>query len=279
MTRTHALHERFTLQGRVAVVTGASGALGSALAHALGTAGAAVALVARRADRLERHAGSLRADGIDAVALPADVLAAEQLRAVRDRAVARWGRVDVLVNAAGGNVAAATLDSDRDVADLPEDAFRQVVDLNLLGTWLPCQAFAGALAAGEPAGGAILNISSMAADRALTRVGGYAAAKAGVESLTRWLAVELARRHGSGLRVNALAPGFFLGDQNRDLLLDADGAPTERGRAILAHTPAGRLGEPADLAGPAIWLCSPAARFVTGAIIPVDGGFSAFGGI
>ena len=156
-------------------------------------------------------------------------------------------------------------------------ALREVLDLNLLGTLLPCQVFGAAMARrGE---GAILNISSMAARRALTRVVAYGAAKAAVDSLTRWLAVELARRHGAGLRVNAIAPGFFLGDQNRALLLQPDGAPTARGHAILAHTPAGRFGEPDDLVATAVWLSGPGAAFVTGVVVPVDGGFDAFSGV
>lgn len=279
MTADRFLPELFGLQGRVAVVTGATGVIGGILAHALGAAGAAVALVARRTGPLQQHTEVLRAAGIDAFAVPADVLATDQLHAARDRVLGRWGRVDMLVNAAGGNVPAATLDLGRDVDQLSEDALRQVIDLNLLGTWLPCQTFVPALLAGQPAEGVILNISSMAAERALTRVGAYGAAKAAVESLTRWLAVELARRHGPRVRVNALAPGFFLAQQNRDLLIKDDGTPTKRGHAILAHTPAGRFGEPADLAGTAVCLCSPAARFITGAVIPVDGGFSAFAGI
>jgi NAD(P)-dependent dehydrogenase (short-subunit alcohol dehydrogenase family) len=154
-----------------------------------------------------------------------------------------------------------------------------VLDLNLLGTWLPIQTFGAAMAGAQPPAGAIVNISSMAATRALTRVGPYGAAKAAVESLTRRLAVELGRRHGSSVRVNAVSPGFFVGDQNRGLLLDDDGRPTERGRTILAHTPAGRFGVPDDLAGTVVWLCSPAARFVTGTVVPVDGGFSAYSGV
>jgi len=265
----------FSLDGRVAVVTGASGALGSAIARALGGAGARLALLARRTDALYRVAGELA--GIETLPLAADVLSAEALGTAREAILARFGRVDALVCAAGGNVPGATVAADGSFGDVEEDAFRAALDLNLLGTWLPCQVFAEALAAGD--GGAIVTISSTAAQRALTRVPVYGAAKAGIESLTRSLAVELARRHGDRLRVNALAPGFFVGDQNRALLLRDDGSPTERGETILAHTPAGRFGEPDDLAGAAVWLCSPASRFVTGTVIPVDGGFGAFSGV
>ncbi|HET8629050.1 MAG TPA: SDR family oxidoreductase, partial [Thermomicrobiales bacterium] len=211
----------------------------------------------------------------------ADALDRAQLEAARDAVLARWGHVDILVNAAGGNVPAATLSDDARVFDLPLDAFRQVFDLNLLGTLLPCEVFGAAMAdrTDGPPRGCIVNISSMAAQRTLTRVIGYSAAKAAVDNLTRWLAVELARRHGAGLRVNAIAPGFFIGEQNRALLLDDDGSLTARGATIVAHTPAGRFGEPEELAGTVLWLCGPGASFVNGVVVPVDGGFSAFSGV
>ena len=199
----------------------------------------------------------------------------------RDAVLERWGRVDVLVNAAGGNVPAATVGEDATFFGLPEEPLREVFDLNLLGTVLPSQVFGEAMTRGQSsdAEGSIVNVSSMAARQPLTRVVGYSAAKAAVENLTRWLAVELARKHGPGLRVNAIAPGFFLGEQNRALLVNEDGSLTERGRAIVEHTPAGRFGEPEDLVGALIWLSSSAARFVTGAVMPVDGGFGAFAGV
>jgi NAD(P)-dependent dehydrogenase (short-subunit alcohol dehydrogenase family) len=284
MTEHPLLDELFALDGRVAVVTGATGAIGSALALALGRAGAGVALLARRAAPLDRQAAILRAEGIDALAVSADVRSLRDLEAARGQVLERFGRADILVNAAGGNVAEAILGDDDNLTDLSAEGLREVVDLNLMGTWLPCQAFAPALTAprhadGTRSEGAILNVSSMAAQRPLTRVGGYGAAKAAVENLTRWLAVELARRHGDGVRVNAIAPGFFLGEQNRGLLLDEHDQPTSRGQAILAHTPARRFGAARDLEGAAIWLCSPAARFVTGVVVPVDGGFSAASGV
>ena len=254
------LQEWFGLDDRVAVVTGGTGALGSAMAAGLAAAGARVAVLSRHPD-----------DDGDHLALAADVLRRDEVAAARDRVLAEWGRVDILVNAAGGNVPGATLDPGASVFDLPEDAFRDVVDLNLVGTLLPTQVF-GAAMAGE---GAIVNVSSMASARAITRVIGYGAAKAAVENVTRWLAVELA----PGIRVNAIAPGFFVGEQNRALLVDPDGALTERGRAIIERTPAGRFGEADELAGTLVWLCSPAARFVTGTVVAVDGGFGAFAGV
>ncbi len=247
---------------RVAVVTGASGALGGAIARGLAAAGARVGLLARRRDRLEALAGEL--DG--AFVLEADVLDRPSL----ERACAQLERLDVLVNAAGGNVAAATV-GERSFFDLPVEALDEVVRLNFHGTVLPTQVFAAAME-----GGSIVNISSAAAHRALTRVVGYGAAKAAVENLTRWLAVELAPR---GIRVNAVAPGFLVGQQNRALLLDESGALTERGERIIATTPAGRFGEPHEVADAVVWLCGDRASFVTGAVIPVDGGFDAFSGV
>jgi len=257
---TGELTRWFGLDERVAVVTGGTGALGSAMAAGLAAAGARVAVLARRAP-----------EDADVFALTADVLRRDELIAARDRLLDRWGRVDILVNAAGGNVPGATLDPGASVFDLREDAFRQVVDLNLAGTLLPTQVFGEAMG-GE---GAIVNVSSMAATRAITRVVGYGAAKAAVENLTRWLAVELA----PAVRVNAIAPGFFIGEQHRALLLEPDGALTVRGRAIIERTPAGRFGEAEELVGTLLWLCGPGARFVTGTVVPVDGGFSAFSGV
>jgi len=251
------------LEGRVAIVTGASGVLGGAIARGLAAAGARVGLLARRRDRLEALAAELG----DAFVLEADVLE----RASLTRARAQLDRLDVLVNAAGGNLPSATT-GERSFFDLPSKAIDEVVKLNFNGTVLPCQV----LGEGMAEGGSIVNVSSVAAHRALTRVVGYGAAKAAVENLTRWLAVELAPR---GVRVNAIAPGFFVGEQNRALLLDDSGELTERGERIVAATPMGRFGEPHELAGTVVWLAGAGASFVTGVVVPVDGGFDAFSGV
>jgi NAD(P)-dependent dehydrogenase (short-subunit alcohol dehydrogenase family) len=260
----------------VAVVTGGTGAIGSALASGLARAGARVAVLARGAERLEQTIRSLEQSGHDAIGVPADVLAAASLEAARDAILERFGSVDLLVNCAGGNIAAATVPADASPFDVPIEAYREVIDLNLLGTLLPIRVFGPAMR--QSAGCSIVNVSSMAATRALTRNGGYGAAKAGIESITRWLAVELARR-GTGIRVNAIAPGFVVGDQNRSLLIGEDGELTARGATILERTPLARFGEPEELVSTVVWLASDGARFVTGVVVPVDGGFSAFAGV
>ena len=280
-----SLREWFGLDGRVAVVTGGSGALGGAIARALAGAGAQVALLGRRREPLLARAEELHGAGASgALAVTADVRSAEELRAAASTVLERWERIDILVNAAGGNVPAATLDDRTTVLELPAEAFREVVELNLLGALLPAQVFGtamldGARNRGEQPRGSIVNISSMASARAITRVPGYGAAKAALDSLTRSLAVELARSCGPGLRVNAIAPGFFVGEQNRRLLLEPGGEPTPRGRTIVERTPAGRFGDASELASTVVWLCGPGAGFVTGVVVPVDGGFSAYAGV
>ena len=267
----------FDLSGRVAIVTGGAGTLGLAMARGLARAGAAVALVSRRAQVVEDAAAALRAEGLEALGVPGDVLDPASLAAAASRIDAAWGRCDVLLAAAGGNRPDAVVFGDRDLFGLTPEAFRGVVELNLDGTLLSIQAFAPAMV--RTGHGSIITISSMAAQKPLTRVLGYGAAKAAVDNLTRWLAVHLAQTYGEGLRVNAIAPGFFVGEQNRALLLQPDGTPTDRGRTILEHTPMARFGDPDDLVGTAVWLASDAARFVTGVVVPVDGGYSAHGGV
>jgi NAD(P)-dependent dehydrogenase (short-subunit alcohol dehydrogenase family) len=266
----------FDLSGRVAVVTGGYGVLGGAMADGLSAAGARVAVLGRRREQAERKAEAIREGGGEAIALTADVLHEAQLAQARDELVKAWGRVDILINAAGGHVARARND-DRSIFTVPMDAFDEVLRLNLHGAVAPSLAF-GEVMGGQRAG-SIVNISSMAAIQAISGVLGYSVAKAGIDNFTRWLAVELARKHGDGVRVNAIAPGFFIAEQNRSVLMLPDGSYTDRARAIVAHTPMGRFGRPEELVGAVHWLCSDAASFVTGAVIPVDGGFSAFSGI
>lgn len=271
------LHEQFGLEGQVAVVTGGGGVLGGAIAHGLASAGARVVLIGRRQQRVDDTAASITAHGGEAIGVASDVLDPDQLATARDAITGRFGRIDILVNAAGGNVAGATLSPGDSIFNLPFEAFRQVVDLNLLGTVLPMQVFGKVMADGQR--GSIINISSMTAARALTRVVGYSAAKGAVENVTRWFAMELARSYGEGMRVNAIAPGFFIGEQNRALLINEDGSLTDRGRIIVEHTPAGRFGTPDEVVGAVVWLCSPAAKFVNGIVVPIDGGFGSFSGV
>jgi NAD(P)-dependent dehydrogenase (short-subunit alcohol dehydrogenase family) len=275
-TETAMSPDLFDLAGRVALVTGGYGALGGAVAGGLAAAGARVAVLGRDGGRAEAFSEDLRRAGGETLAVTADVLEDHAVRSARDRVLETWGAIDILVNAAGGNVGRARNDH-RPVFDVPFDAFDEVVRLNLHGTVLPTLRVGEAMAAAGR--GSIVTISSMAARRALTGVLGYSTAKAGIEMFTRWLAVELARKYGDGVRVNGVAPGFFIADQNRAVLLDEEGGYTARARAILDRTPMARFGRPEELVGAVRWLCSDAASFVTGVVIPVDGGFSAYSGV
>jgi NAD(P)-dependent dehydrogenase (short-subunit alcohol dehydrogenase family) len=273
------LSRQFNFGGRTVVVTGATGVLGGEIACALVGCGANVAMLDRN---LEPGKGLIDLMGDAAASRVAlvggDVLDLESLQSASALILERFGRVDALVNAAGGNKPEATTGPARSFFDLPPDALRAVFDLNLLGTILPCQVFGRPMAArGE---GVILNISSMNAFRPLTRVSAYSAAKAAVSNFTQWLAVHMAQEYSPRIRVNAIAPGFLLTRQNRFLLTDEqNGELTPRGTSILAHTPMARFGEPSDLLGATLWLLSPASSFVTGVVIPIDGGFSAFSGV
>ena len=280
MTMFNLTH--FDLTDKVALVTGGTGVLGGALAHGLAAAGAKVAIMGRREEKAAAVAEAIKETGGEAVALPADVLERGQLEEARERLLETYNRCDILVNAAGGNMPGATVVEDLDFFGVEKGALESVVNLNLLGSILPSQVFGEAMkdqAVKNQGGGSIINISSMAAQKPLTRVIGYAASKAAIDNFTQWLAVDLAQKYGEGLRVNAIAPGFFVGEQNRDLLLNEDGSLTARGQQIVDHTPMGRFGEPDELVGTAVWLASSAAKFVTGIVVPVDGGYSAFGGI
>jgi NAD(P)-dependent dehydrogenase (short-subunit alcohol dehydrogenase family) len=273
----NALLKTYDFTGRTIVITGATGVLCGAMARALVGCGANVAVLARSREKGEATLDGLSGPG-RAMVVVGDALKLETLRDAARAALDEFGRVDGLINGAGGNIPQATTRQDLSFFDLPEDALRHVLDLNLLGTILPCQVFGRQMA--EQGEGVILNVSSMSAIRPLTRVVGYSAAKAGVDNFTQWLSVHMAQNFSPRIRVNAVAPGFFVTEQNRRLLIDEKtGEPTERGRSIIAHTPMGRFGEPDDLIGATLWLLSSASAFVTGVVVPVDGGFSAFGGV
>lgn len=268
----------FDLTGKVALVTGGTGTLGQSMCKTLAEAGATVIIMARSDTKTAQLADEINATGGKAMALPGDVLDKTSLQVASKRVQDIYGRIDILVNGAGGNHAEATaMLGDRQFFDLPEDALRWVFDLNLMGTILPSQVFGAIMA--EQKQGVILNISSMASMQPLTRVVAYNAAKAGVNNFTQWLATYMTTEYSPQIRVNALAPGFFLGEQNRFLLMKEDDTLTERGQQIIDHTPMGRFGEPDDLAGTLLWLVSDASRFVNGIVVSVDGGFSAFSGV
>jgi len=272
------VQEWYDFSERTVAVTGGAGILGGEMACALVACGANVAILDRDPALADRLMDRLGCGPGCAIVVYADVLKRETLVEAETAIRAEFGPVDILVNAAGGNSAQATTRADLTWFDLPEEALRFVFDLNVVGTMLPSQVFGRGMAeAGE---GVILNISSMNAFRPLTRIAAYSAAKAAVSNFTQWLAVHLAQEYSPRIRVNAVAPGFFLTEQNRFLLTDeASGGLTARGRAILDHTPMRRFGDPADLLGTVLWLLSPASAFVTGIVVPVDGGFSAFSGV
>ena len=267
----------FDVRGHVAVITGGSGQLGGAMAAALAQAGARVAILARHAETAEVAARALRDAGGAALGLACDVLDRAGLERAQERVAGELGPVDILINAAGGNAPRATTSAEQSFFALDAAAMSQVFGLNLTGTILTCQVFGRGMA--ERGDGCIVNIASMSGLRPLTRVPAYSAAKAAVINFTEWLAVHMAQEYSPRIRVNALAPGFFLTEQNHYLLMEADGTLTPRGRTIVSHTPAGRLGVPEDLVGTLLWLVSPASAFVTGVVVPVDGGFAAFGGV
>ena len=269
--------EMFSLEGKVAVITGGAGILGFAIARGLGKAGAKIALCdIINADKVAKQ---LQEQGISVKGYYINVMDIEKIKTCRDEVIGDFGKVDILLNAAGGNTKGATTSEELKFFDLPLSALEKVVGLNLFGgAVLPSQVFGKIMVENEE-GGSIINISSMSAFRPLTKVSGYSAAKAAVSNFTQWLAVHFAQEYNKELRVNAIAPGFFLTTQNRFLLTDEDGSLTPRGETIIAHTPMDKFGDPEDLIGACVWLASDASKFVTGIIVPVDGGFSAFSGV
>ena len=267
----------FDIKGTKILFSGATGVLGSSMALYLAQQGAELLLLGRSPEKVNALRDQITSEGGNAWGYYADVTEEESLAKVKTLIESQHGSVAVLLNAAGGNMAGAVIRPEQSILDLDGDALRQVMDLNYLGTVFPIKAFLPLLL--KNGGGTILNISSMAASRPMTRVMGYASAKAAIDNLTKWLAVELATKHGPSFRVNALAPGFFLTEQNRTLLTQEDGSLTQRGQQIISHTPMNRFGHPDDLFGALHWLCSDASKFVTGTTVAVDGGFSAYSGV
>ncbi len=267
----------FDISDKVVVITGGSGVLGGNMAEYILSAGAKVGIIGHTPEKVMAKLDALKKIDSNVLGFTGDVLDSDFLMQVKTTLVKAWNRIDVLINAAGGNMPGATIGKDQTFFDLKIDDFRKVAELNLDGTVIPCMVFGKQMA--EQGQGCIINVSSMTASRAVTRVVGYSAAKASIDNFTRWMAAELAQKFGEGLRVNAIAPGFFISTQNRDLLLNRDGSYTERGKAIIANTPMGRFGHPDELNGAVHWLMSNAASFVTGTIVSIDGGFSAFSGV
>ncbi len=267
----------FDISGKTAVVTGGAGVICAAICQALAKSGVSVAILDLNLEAAQRLAAEICASGGRAIAVACDVLDRASIEAAAQQVTASFGRVHILINGAGGNKPQATTNPERSFFDLPAEALRFVFDLNLMGAILPSQVFGKVMAAKKT--GVILNISSMNSFRPLTRIPAYSAAKAGLSNFTQWLAVHMAQEYSADIRVNAIAPGFLVGEQNRRLLLNEDGSLTPRGQSIISHTPMGRFEAPEDLLGTVLWLISPGSALVTGIVVPVDGGFSAFGGV
>ena len=274
----------FNLENKIAVITGGSGIIGSEIAKGFLNAGSSVVLLARDETNLKEKVELFKKSNSEVIGLKCDVLDEDNIKNVNKEILKKFSRIDILINAAGGNIPGATIGVDQSIFDIEINQFEKVTDLNLKGTVMPTLIFGKSMA--EQKEGSIINISSMAAYRAITRVVGYSAAKAAIDNFTRWMAVEMALKFGNGIRVNAIAPGFLSGlsgflltKQNKHLLTNEDGSLTERAKTIISITPFKRFGEPDEIIGTALWLASDASRFVTGTIIPVDGGFSAFSGV
>ena len=268
------MNELFSIAGKVAVITGAGGVLGGSIAQHFMKQGAKVVAIDIRQEQLDKRVAELKQYGDDVIGIVGNVLDIASLQKVADEVVAKWGKIDILLNIAGGNMPGATLEPDQNFYDMDIACWEKVTNLNMNGTVYPSMVFGKVMA--QQKSGCIVNVSSMAAYSALTRVPGYSAAKTAVANFTKWLASEMALKYGDGIRVNAIAPGFFLTEQNRTLLTNPDGSLTPRSEAILAHTPFKRFGEPEELLGTLQWLASDASKFVSGTLTVIDGGFNAY---
>ena len=264
----------FDISGYVVAITGGTGVLGRCIAKYLAKNGAKVAIMGRKADVGEAIVADIEKAGGEAMFVAADVMSEEAMKSAREAILGRYGRIDTLLNAAGGNMRGATIAPEQTFFDLKAEEFQKVLNLNLTGTVIPTQVFLEPMT--RQGKGSIVNFSSMAAFRPMTRVCGYAAAKAGISNFTAYMATECAKKFGEGIRVNAIAPGFFITEQNRALLTNPDGTFTQRGRDVIRQTPFGRMGEPEELCGTIHYLISDAAKFVTGTVAVVDGGFNCF---
>ncbi len=271
------MEKLFDISGKVAVVTGGSGTLGGSIAGCLARAGVKVVILGRDPIGVENKAEKIREAGGDAIGVAANVINMAHLEKARETIIAKYGQIDILINTAGGNTPGATIGDKESVFDMDMDEYRKVVDVNLNGTVYPCLVFGKSMA--ERGSGSIINFSSMSTFAALSRVPGYSMAKSGIEIFTKWLAMEMAMKFSENVRVNCIAPGFFIGKQNSHVLLNADGSYTERSLKVIHKTPMKRFGKMEEIDGTVLYLCSKAASFVTGTVIPVDGGFSSYSGI
>lgn len=268
----------FNVENKVILITGGGGVLGGNMAEYLLKNGATIIVLDYKADIVEKAVNSLKEVSEKVAGFVCNVLEEDSLKEISDKIIGKFGKIDVLINAAGGNMPGATIGVDQTIFDVNIDHFKKVVDLNLFGSILPSLVYGKEMV--KQKGGVIINISSMTAQSAITRVVGYSASKAAIDNYTKWLSVELASKFGDGLRVNAIAPGFFIGNQNRDLLINKEtGEYTDRGETIINKTPMKRFGETDELNGSIHYLCSEASKFVTGVVVPIDGGFSAFSGV
>ena len=268
------MNNLFDIKGNVTVITGGTGVLGRAIAKYLALNGAKVVILGRKEEVGNQIAADIRAEGGECEFMKTDVLDVEAVRKNCEDILAKYGRVDTLLNAAGGNMPGATIPPDKTIFDLQPDQFQTVLNLNLTGTVIPTQIFLEPMV--KQGKGSVINFSSMAAFHPMTRVAGYAAAKAGISNFTAYMAAECAKKFGEGIRVNAIAPGFFITEQNRSLLTNPDGTYTQRGQDVIRQTPFGRMGDPEELCGTIHYLMSDASKFVTGTVAVVDGGFNAF---
>ena len=271
------MENNFSLKDKVIVVTGGTGIIGNAFINGIAAAGGAIGIMGRNEKVANERVQNVVANGGKAIALIADVTNESQLIAAREKMLVEFGKIDGLVNAAGGNTPDAVVQPEQDIFKLNVSSLEDVMKLNLIGTILPTQIFGEALK--NAGSGSIVNISSVVSQLAVTKVLGYSLAKSSIDSYTQWFAVELARRYGDKIRMNSIAPGFFLTEQNRTLLTNADGSFTERGNLVIKNTPFNRFGNPDELIGALIWLLSDASKFVTGSKITVDGGFTIYSGV
>jgi len=271
------MNDLFSIEGKVAIITGASGVLGGSLAKHFAKQGAKVVAVGRSLEKLQTIISEIEALGGEVLAVEANVMDIQSLESTTKQILDKFGKIDILLNIAGGNLPNATLTANQSFFDMNMNGWNDVTNLNINGTVYPSYVYGKVMA--DQGSGSIVNISSMAAYSAITRVAGYSAAKSAITNFTQWLASDISLKFGDKIRVNAIAPGFFIGDQNRKILINEDGTLTDRSKKVITKTPMGRFGDADELNGSVQFLCSDAASFITGALLPVDGGFSAFSGV